>query len=233
MGRTHPKQRARMDPSALPLAHHVPRMRLPARRTSTPGSMPATAGGGAADRARPLPGGDRPPSRVTVNQVVLDRAALKGGRRNHHRKGNQHDQSSHPRAPDGHGLDAVRRASSRSHTRQHVVIGIVGAKPVTTDYEKGSKGRPSASARSEAVTITDDLPMVQKLLIRATDKREGKFVLPIEVEDDLADAFKIRSEDIDTDITATGQLDGTRSRPSPARLTGPCGTRSPRRARPT
>ena len=38
-------------------------------------------------------------------------------------------------------------------------------------------GRPTVGVRKiEAVTITDD-PMVQKLLIRATDKREGKTVL--------------------------------------------------------
>lgn len=109
--------------------------------------------------------------------------------------------------PDGHGLDAVRRALIEEPHRQHVVIGIVGTKAVTTDYEKGSKEPTVGVRKIEAVTITDDLPMVQKLLIRATDKREGKTVLPIEVEDDLADAFKIRSEDIDTDITATGQLD--------------------------
>lgn len=110
--------------------------------------------------------------------------------------------------PDGHGLDAVRRALIEEPHRQHVVIGIVGTKAVTTDYEKGGKEATVAVRKIEAVTITDDLPMVHKLLVRATDKREGKTVLPIDIEDDLGDAFKVRSEDIDTDITATGELDG-------------------------
>lgn len=110
--------------------------------------------------------------------------------------------------PDGHGLDAVRRALIEEPHRQHVVIGIVGTKAVTTDYEKGGKEATVAVRKIEAVTITDDLPLVHKLLIRATDKREGKTVLPIGIEDDLGDAFKVRSEDIDTDITATGELDG-------------------------
>lgn len=109
--------------------------------------------------------------------------------------------------PDGHGLDAVRRALIEEPHRTHVVLGVVGTKAVTTDYEKGSK-EPTVSVRQiEAVTITDDLPLVQKLLTRATDKRLGATVLPLGIEDDLAEAFVVRSEDIDTDITAIGQLD--------------------------
>lgn len=109
--------------------------------------------------------------------------------------------------PDGHGLDAVRRALIEEPHTRHVVIGVVGTKAVTTDYEKGGREATVAVRKIEAVTITDDLPLAHKLLTRATDKREGKTVLPIDIEDDLADAFKVRSEDIDTDIAATGELD--------------------------
>lgn len=109
--------------------------------------------------------------------------------------------------PDGHGLDAVRRALIEEPHRQHVVIGVVGTKAVTTDYEKGGKEATVSVRKIEAVTVTDDLPLVRKLLTRATDKREGKTVLPIDLEDEIADAFKVRSEDVDTDITATGELD--------------------------
>lgn len=109
--------------------------------------------------------------------------------------------------PDGHGLDAVRRALIEEPHRQHVVIGVVGTKAVTTDYEKGGREATVSVRKIEAVTITDDLPLVRKLLTRATDRREGKTVLPIDMEDEIGDAFKVRSGDVDTDITATGELD--------------------------
>ena len=221
-----PKQRARMDPSAGRSLITCPECGPEPKRTSTPGSLPATAGGGAADRARPLPGGDRPPSRVTVNQVVP--TARRSGRAP--KPSPEISMTKLASAlPDGHGPTPSVAPSSRSHTASIVVvIGIVGTKAVTTDYEKGSKEPTVGVRKIEAVTITDDLPMVQKLLIRATDKREGKTVLPIEVEDDLADAFKIRPRTSTPISPPPGNRTRTRSRPSPTRLTGPCGTRSPR-----
>lgn len=109
--------------------------------------------------------------------------------------------------PDGHGLDAVRHVLLGDPHAKHVAIAVLDCSKVTIDHDKGSREATAGIRSIEVVTIPEDLDLVHKLTTRAKDKRLGATVLPLGIEDDLAEAFKVRSEDVDTDITETGALD--------------------------
>jgi hypothetical protein len=109
--------------------------------------------------------------------------------------------------PDGHGLDAVRHILLGDPHAKHVAITVLDCSKVTIDHDKGSREATAGIRSIEVVTIPEDLDLAHKLTTRAKDKRLGATVLPLGIEDDLAEAFKVRSEDVDTDVTEIGALD--------------------------
>ncbi len=101
--------------------------------------------------------------------------------------------------PDGHGLEAVRRQLLEEPHTKHVAITVVDCSKVTIDYEKGGR-EPTAAIRTIEVVHPDDLELTRKILTRGRDKRLGATVLPLDVEDGIAEAFQGRSEDVGTDL---------------------------------
>lgn len=101
--------------------------------------------------------------------------------------------------PDGHGLDAVRRQLLEEPRHKHVAVAVVDCAKVLTDYEKGSK-EPTAAIRTIEIVHHDDLDLTRKILTRGRDRRLGATVLLLDLEDEVGDAFKGRSEDVGTDL---------------------------------
>lgn len=109
--------------------------------------------------------------------------------------------------PDGHGLDAVRNLLIEDPRHKHVTVAVLDCKQVLTNYEGGGK-EATAAIRTIEVVHPDDLTLTQQILTRGRDRRLGATVLPLDVEDEIAGAFRGRSEDITTDLAGdTTHLD--------------------------
>lgn len=109
--------------------------------------------------------------------------------------------------PDGHGLEAVRHKLLEDPRQRHIAVTVVDCAKITTDIDKGSR-EPTAAIRTIEVVHPDDLDLTHKILTRGRDRRLGSTVLPLDLEDDVTDAFQGRSEDIGTDLAGdTKHLD--------------------------
>lgn len=98
---------------------------------------------------------------------------------------------------DGNGLDAIARPLVERPHDMHVVIGLVDCKKTTTDNDSGEV-EPTARIRRVEVIAADDLGTAEKLMRRALEKRTGTTVLPLDLEDEIADAF--------ANVDTTGEL---------------------------
>lgn len=109
--------------------------------------------------------------------------------------------------PDGHGLDAVRRQLLEEPRHRHVAVVLVNCAKEVVDHEKGSR-EPVAAIRTIEVVHPDDIDLAHRVLTRGRDRRLGSTVLPLDLEDDVADTFRGRSEDVTTDLAgSTKSLD--------------------------
>lgn len=123
--------------------------------------------------------------------------------------------------PDGHGLDAVRHILLHDPRHRHVGIVILNTTKINEDLDKGEK-EPVAAIRTIEIAHPDDLQLAHKILTRGRDKRLGATVLPLDIEDDVADAFTGRSEDIGSDIgDAATHLDPDQAKALAASLGSP------------
>lgn len=89
----------------------------------------------------------------------------------------------------GNGLDAVARAMINVPERVHVVVALVDCSKLTTDTDTGDVEPTARIRRIEALTDGDDKAFAQRMLRRALERRTGKTVLPLDLEDDLKAAF--------------------------------------------
>jgi hypothetical protein len=90
---------------------------------------------------------------------------------------------------DANGLGpAVRGLIDEPH-RYHVVIGIIDCAKITTNNDTGEI-IPTARIRRIEVVLPGDLTVAEQLMRRALEKRAGRSVLPLDLEDDLRVAFK-------------------------------------------
>lgn len=89
---------------------------------------------------------------------------------------------------DHNGLGPILRELIDQPHRLHVVLAIVDCKSIHTDNDTGEIVPTARIRRIEAVTPAD-LKTAEQLMRRASDKRSGMTMLPIELEDELAAAF--------------------------------------------
>jgi hypothetical protein len=95
------------------------------------------------------------------------------------------------RAPDGegNGLTAIAQALIDNPAEMHVVIAIVDCSKTTTDHDKDEVIPTARVRRIEVVDDKDDGKRLRDLMQRAFERRTGKTVLPLELEDELRAAF--------------------------------------------
>lgn len=90
---------------------------------------------------------------------------------------------------DANGLDPIIRPLIDEPHRYHVVMAIVDCKQVTTNNDTGEV-IPTARIRRIEVVLPQDLDAAEQLMRRALEKRAGRTVLPLDLEDDMRLAFK-------------------------------------------
>lgn len=90
---------------------------------------------------------------------------------------------------DANGLGPIVRTLIDEPHRFHVVLAIVDCKSVTTNNDSGEI-IPTARIRRIEVVLPDDLHAGEQLMRRALEKRSGRTVLPLDLEDDMRLAFK-------------------------------------------
>lgn len=89
---------------------------------------------------------------------------------------------------DANGLTAIARHLLDNPADVHVVIGLVDCKRTTEDHDNGERV-PTARVRRIEVVNAGDLDVAQQIMRRAVEERTGQTVLPIDLEDELRDAF--------------------------------------------
>jgi hypothetical protein len=70
-----------------------------------------------------------------------------------------------------------------------VLLLIVDCKKVTTDNDTG-EAVPTARIRRVEAVLPADLPQAEQLMRRALEKRNGRTMLPIGLEDEMRAAFR-------------------------------------------
>lgn len=89
---------------------------------------------------------------------------------------------------DGNGLNAITRQLIEKPHELRVAICLVDCKQTTTDNDSGEI-IPTARVRRIEVIDSDDIETAHRLMRRALELRTGQTVLPLDLEDELRDAF--------------------------------------------
>ena len=87
------------------------------------------------------------------------------------------------------GLAGIARELIDDPKRYRAVIAIVDCKRVAYDNDTGSEIATIRVRRAEVV-LRGDLAAAEKLIRRALEFRTGQATLPLELEDELEQAFK-------------------------------------------
>jgi hypothetical protein len=89
---------------------------------------------------------------------------------------------------DANGLAALAGDLISDPERKRVIIAIIDNPKTVVHNITGDRVATVRIVRIEAVR-NDDLPAAEKLIRRALEQRTGQTVLPLELEDELSDAF--------------------------------------------
>jgi hypothetical protein len=90
---------------------------------------------------------------------------------------------------DANGLGPIIGDLVDDPAALHVVLAIVDTKKITTDADTGEVV-PTVRVRRIEALLPDDLKAARRLMERALERRTGKTVLPLTLEDDVREAFK-------------------------------------------
>lgn len=87
------------------------------------------------------------------------------------------------------GLALLDHIVNQDPETRHVVIVIMSTKKLTTDVDSGDVEAAMRIDRVERI-LPGDAQQAEKMLRRSLEKRSGMTVLPIDIEDDIAEAFR-------------------------------------------
>jgi hypothetical protein len=102
---------------------------------------------------------------------------------------------------DANGAAAIAADLIADPHRFKVLLLIVDCKKVTTDNDTG-EAVPTARIRRVEAVLGQDLPQAEQIMRRSLEKRTGRTVLPLGLEDEVRMAFR----DIDP---RTGEKNGS------------------------
>lgn len=92
---------------------------------------------------------------------------------------------------NANGLDAIADALVRNPEAIRVVVALIDCSQTTTETDTGDVIPTARIRRIEAIDNPDDGRRLKQVLRRAWERRTGKDVLPLEMEDDINTAFGI------------------------------------------
>ena len=87
------------------------------------------------------------------------------------------------------GLGAISQTLVDDPHRVHAVVALVDCKKVSTDFDTGEVVPTARIRRIEVVLDAEHLELVEKVIRRSLAIRQGKEVLPIDLEDELNEVF--------------------------------------------
>lgn len=90
---------------------------------------------------------------------------------------------------DKNGLALLDEFVANDPETRHVVLMVLSTKKITKDIDTGDTEALLRVVRCERV-LPGDAETVEKVLRRALQKRSGMTVLPIDMEDDIAEIFR-------------------------------------------
>lgn len=90
---------------------------------------------------------------------------------------------------DANGLGPIVRDLIDYPHRFHVIMAIVDCRKVTTDNDSGEV-IPTARMRRVEAVLPADLATAEQLMRRSLEKRSGRTMLPIDLEDEMRMAFR-------------------------------------------
>lgn len=90
---------------------------------------------------------------------------------------------------DANGAASIAADLIADPHRFKVLLMIVDCKKVTTDNDTG-EAVPTARVRRVEAVLPADLPAAEQLMRRSLEKRSGRTVLPLGLEDEMRLAFR-------------------------------------------
>ena len=87
------------------------------------------------------------------------------------------------------GLALLDHIVNQDPETRHVVIAILSPRKLVTDVDSGDIEALLSIDRVERI-LPGDAEQAEKMLRRSLEKRSGMTVLPIEIADDIAEAFR-------------------------------------------
>lgn len=107
---------------------------------------------------------------------------------------------------DRNGLEGLDPYIVTMPQRRHVVIAVLATKSVVSDVDTGYDEAHLRIERIERV-LSQDADEAELMLRRALERRSGKQVLPLDIEDDITAIFM--DAQLDLEIGATDDEEGT------------------------
>lgn len=89
---------------------------------------------------------------------------------------------------DANGIGPIIQELVQQPHRYHVLLAIVDCSKITTNNDTGEIV-PTARVRRVEVVLPADLKAAEKLMRRSLEKRSGRQVLPMDLEDEITMAF--------------------------------------------
>jgi hypothetical protein len=89
---------------------------------------------------------------------------------------------------DANGAAAIAADLIAEPHRFKVLLMIVDCKKVTTDHDNGEQV-PTARIRRVEAVLSQDLPQAEAIMRRSMEKRTGRVILPLNLEDEVRLAF--------------------------------------------
>lgn len=89
---------------------------------------------------------------------------------------------------DHDGLTAIASDLIEEPRKLRAMIAVVDTQKITTKTDDGSRTAVVRIRRIEAI-LAEDLGTAEKLMRRALEKRTGRTTLPLDLEDELEQAF--------------------------------------------
>jgi hypothetical protein len=93
----------------------------------------------------------------------------------------------------GNGLSQIAEELVEHPEKVHVLVLLVDCSKVTSEIDSGDVVPTARIRRIEAITDPIDGDRLRQVLRRAWERRTGKDVLPIDLEDDINAAFGVET----------------------------------------
>ncbi len=101
------------------------------------------------------------------------------------------------------GLTVVSRVLIEKPAEMHVAVCLFNTGKTVVNYDSGETEPVAHIRHAEVILDPEDRALIERIFLRAQSRRGGQQVLPMDLEDDVREAFRGLSIDL-----ATGEVRG-------------------------